>query len=247
MLTVAVAGIGVSGADPAHVAALSAKGVPIGAASGPSSLLPPTERRRAGPLIRTAVEVAERACIAAGLDPAELATVFASSMSEASNFHAICESLSAADPFVSPTRFTNSVHNAASGYWHIAAKCRAAGTSLAAGETTFVAGLVEAAAQCVDSGRPVLLVACDTHLPEPLHSKRPRPGAFAVAFVLCPAGGGRNMTIRLADDEPSSFCEDAGLEALRSTVPAARALPLLFALATPGSVTIDGVSIEVAP
>ena len=74
---------------------------------------------------------------------------------------------------VSPTRFTNSVHNAAAGCWHIAVASRASSTSLCAFDGSFGAGLIEAATSVHLSGQPVLLVASDSPYPEPLNSVRP--------------------------------------------------------------------------
>jgi hypothetical protein len=134
---------------------------------------------------------------------------------------------------VSPTRFTNSVHNAPAGYWHIAAASRAPSTSLAAFDASFQAGLLEAAVQCQAAQAPVLLVACDVPYPEPLHAVRPVADTFAVALLLAPAAavGSRSLAIELTAEMAATACGDAGLEDLRLTIPAARALPLLEALA----------------
>jgi hypothetical protein len=69
---------------------------------------------------------------------------------------------------LSPTTFHNSVFNAPAGYWSIAAHAPAASTTICAGEGSFAAGLLEAAAQAVGPGARVLLVACDH--PFPAHS-----------------------------------------------------------------------------
>ena len=103
--------------------------------------LPAAERRRAGAAIKVAMAVADEAVAAAGVDPQFLATVFTASNGEGANCHNLCETLASADRSVSPTRFTNSVHNAAAGYWHIAVASRAASTSLCGFDTSFGAGL----------------------------------------------------------------------------------------------------------
>jgi hypothetical protein len=161
----------------------------------------------------------------------------------------LCEQLADPSRLVSPTRFTNSVHNAAAGYWHIAVASQAASTSVCAFDASFTAGLIEAAIQLVDLGQPLLLVASDTPYPEPLNGKRPMPDSLGVALLLAPAGfaAGRptaaqqsvtcpvtRLRISLrpaAEAGPASPCVDAGLEALRLAIPAARGLPLLAALA----------------
>jgi hypothetical protein len=185
--------------------------------------------------------VADEAVAASGLDAATLATVFAASGGEGSNCHALCESLAAPERPVSPTRFTNSVHNAPAGYWHIAVASRAPSTSLSAYDDSFAAGLLEAAAQVVSTMRPVLLVAGDVPYPEPLHRLRPLPHPFGVALVLAPARASAEaplarvaITLGAGAGVPASRCDHPSLDALRRAVPAARALPLLEAVAGGG-------------
>jgi hypothetical protein len=207
----------------------------------PPARLPPTERRRAGTVVKAALVVADQAVAMSGLDAASLPTVFTSSTGDPVNCHLLCEALAAPERMVSPTRFTNSVHNAAAGYWHIAVSGRAPSTSLAAFDASFAAGLLEAAVQAVVNGRPVLLVAADVPYPQPLHAKRPLPDTLAVALVLAPsrdlgpaAGGGvSRLGLQVVDLPPAgpTPCLGEGLEALRHAIPAARALPLLQALA----------------
>ena len=205
----------------------------------PPQRLPPTERRRAGPVVKLSLVAADQAVAAAGLQAAALATlatVFTSSSGEPSNCHALCESLAAPERLVSPTRFTNSVHNAPGGYWHIAVQGMAPSTSLAAHDASFGAGLLEAMSQVAATGAPVLLVAADVPYPAPLHAKRPTPDAFGVALLLGPAdalgpGPGLALELQAEAEAPATSCGHAGLDGLRLGVPAARALPLLQALA----------------
>ncbi|MDO9073185.1 MAG: beta-ketoacyl synthase chain length factor [Rubrivivax sp.] len=202
--------------------------------------LPATERRRAGPVVKASIVVADQAVAAAGLDAAELATVFASSSGEPTNCHALCAALAAPERLVSPTRFTNSVHNAPGGYWHIAVQSQQPSTSLAAFDASFGAGLLEAAALCATRQTPVLLVVCDVPFPEPLHAKRPLSDTFGLALVLVP---GQRLSLTLEAETASTTCDHAALEAVRSSIPAARALPLLQALAmgAPAAVHIEGM------
>ncbi len=196
--------------------------------------LPAAERRRAGNVIKASIAVADEALAASGLDASALPTVFTSSTGDPLNCHLLCEALATAERMVSPTRFTNSVHNAAAGYWHIAAQSRQPSTSLAAFDASFAAGLLEAAVQVHSTNAPVLLVACDVPYPEPLHALRPVEDVMAVALVLAPASSyGRALRIETArGDAPITRCADAAFEALRIGIPAARALPLLHALAS---------------
>ncbi len=254
MLHVKVSGIGLLGpglADWASGQALLQDArlwQPAATAVPAPGRLPPTERRRAGLVVKASIVVADQALSASGLDAANLATVFSSSTGDPSNCHLLCEALAAPERLVSPTRFTNSVHNAPAGYWHIAAQSRAASTSLAAFDASFAAGLLEAAVQCVATGEPVLLVACDVPYPEPLHAVRPVTDVFAVALLLCPASAdGRWLAMQTtpaAAARVTTPCAHEGLEAVRRGIPAARVLPLLLALADrhAADVVIEGLS-----
>lgn len=249
-MMVQLLGVGLLGpglADWAQGAALLRQGYVSAPTAVPApQLLPATERRRAGTVVKASIVVADAAVAAAGLQAALLPTVFTSSTGDPTNCHLLCEALAQPERLVSPTRFTNSVHNAAAGYWHIALHSRAPSTSLAAHDASFAAGLLEAAVQCLAAQTPVLLVACDVPYPEPLHTLRPLADVFAVALVLGPvaasgagsgfdAGAGPLLELQaigsgLADDD-STGCTEPALEALRRGIPAARALPLLVALA----------------
>jgi hypothetical protein len=149
------------------------------------------------------------------------------------------------------------VHNAPSGYWGIATGAMQAADSLAAFDASFGAGLIEATARlAAEPSQPVLLIAYDAPYPEPLHATRPIPDAFAVALVLSSperSGRGAQVTLETSRDTPTLLA-DARLEAVRSRIPAARALPLLLMLAREeaGYASIeylDGTSLalEVAP
>ncbi|MEO8805703.1 MAG: beta-ketoacyl synthase chain length factor [Burkholderiaceae bacterium] len=201
----------------------------------PPARLPPAERRRAGSAVKLAMAVADEAVARAGADPQQLATVFSASSGEGSNCHILCETLASDNPMVSPTRFTNSVHNAAAGYWHIAVASRAASTSLGAFDASFGAGLIEAATSVALSGAPILLVASDTPYPEPLHTARPLPDNFGLALVLSATRSARSLASLRIELTPGrgapTACGDVSLEALRCAIPAACGLPLLQALA----------------
>jgi len=240
-LKVWVQGIGLLG--PGLASWTSAQDVLRGVqayASAPAVLpsparLPPAERRRAGAAVKLALAVADEAVAQAQVDPSTLATVFTSSSGEGINCHALCETLALPAPMVSPTRFTNSVHNAAAGCWHIAVASHASSTSLCAFDGSFGAGLIEAATSVCLSGQPMLLVASDSPYPEPLHATRALPDHFGVALLLTSEPGPEpvaELAITLdASASEASSCDDPSLEALRDAIPAARALPLLSALA----------------
>ncbi len=235
--------------------------------------LPPAERRRLGRVVRLAVGVGLQASSNAGVDPAALPSVFASSGGDGHNCHEICESLSLEEKLISPTRFHNSVHNAAAGYWSIATGSKAASNALCAFDASFGAGLLEAVTLVVVDRTRVLLVAYDAPYPAPLFTKRPIPEAFGVGLVLAPAssrsrsagagsmsappeaGGAPLARLNVSfSDAPADRMASNELEDLRASIPAARSLPLLqqLALGKPGLVHIDyldggTLAVEVEP
>jgi hypothetical protein len=199
----------------------------------PPALLPPAERRRASRLVKAALGVGLEAVNHAGADAATLATVFVSSAGDGHNCHALCETLASEDRAVSPTRFHNSVHNAAAGYWGIATGAMAPSQVLCAYDAGFAAGLLEAAVQAVSAGTPILLVSYDAEYPEPIFAKRSVPDAGGVALLLSPARGPKSLAaLKVSHDgTPLTPMADAALEQLRTDIPAMRALPMLQLIA----------------
>ena len=195
--------------------------------------LPSAERRRTGASVRLALAVGLEATTNAATDPAALPALFTSSGGDGANCHEICEALAGSERALSPTRFHNSVHNAPSGYWGIATGALAASNALCAFDASFGAGLLEALAQVQVEHTAVLLIAYDANYPAPLFGVRPIPDAFGVALVLAPDAAATclaHLTVALSR-APAARLEEPALEALRGTIPAARSLPLLAALA----------------
>jgi len=222
--------------------------------------LPPAERRRAGAMVKLTLAIGLEALQAAGLDPAQVPSVFTSSGGDGLNCHEMCMALASPEKFISPTRFHNSVHNAASGYWGIATGSMAASSVLCAYDGSFAAGLLEAVTLAVVEATPVLLLAYDNDYPEPLRSARPVPDTFGVALLLAPQRSARSLArCALHGDtcltgDPADQLTDPVLEPLRRSIPAARSLPLLRAVATrqTGRVVLDyldglQLALELAP
>lgn len=205
----------------------------------PPEGLPPAERRRTGPAVKLALATGREAIAASGRDAATLPTVFSASGADGHNYHAICEALASDDPLLSPTRFHNSVHNAPAGYWGIATGAMTPSNVMCAHDASFGAGLLEALCQAATQRGPCVLIAYDTDYPDPLRHKRPIPDTFGLALVLSPEQGPHSLA-RLAlelvpaEQAPADRMADPLLETLRAAVPAARALPLLQALAAGG-------------
>ena len=238
-LTAYIGGIGVLGPGLAdwHEAAAVLSGTkpysPAATLLTAPALLPPTERRRAGRVVKLALSVALEASSRAKTDPAGLASVFSSSGGDGHNCHELCQALALPEREVSPTRFSNSVHNAAAGYWSIATGAKLESNVICAFDASFCAGLLEALTQVVVDGQSLLLVAYDTEYPEPIHSKRPIPDAFGAALVLTPDRrplSAARIEVALGGERPDTMA-DSRLEGLRLSIPAARCLPLLSRLA----------------
>ena len=220
------------------------------------AVLPAAERRRASRLVKVALGVGLEAVNHAGADAATLPTVFCSSSGDGHNCHALCETLASDDRAVSPTRFHNSVHNAAAGYWGIATGAMAPSQVLCAFDAGFAAGLLEAATQVASAQTPVLLVVYDAEYPEPIFAKRPVPDAGGIALLLTPTRGRASLAAAKVSlgGTASQSLPDTALEKLRTDIPAMRGLPVLQAVASGRSETVRldylaplSLEVEVSP
>lgn len=201
-----------------------------------ASVLPANEQRRSSESVRWAVHVAQEAMQQAGADAREVATVFASSDGETAVLDRLCAGLATPQRVISPTLFHHSVHNAAAGYWGIATGSQQSSTALCCYDSSFCAGMLEAATYAYMEQRPVLLVAYDLPFPPPLYAARPLRGRFAAALMLTGAPSPQHLArldLTLSHDvaEQATSMADIRLEALRNGNPAARSLPLLSAIA----------------
>ncbi len=197
MLTARIEGIGLLGPGltgwPAGQLVLSGQQPyqPQQTVLPPPALLPAAERRRSSAIVKLALAIGLEAVAAAGLDAAELPSVFSSSGGDGETCHLLCEMLASDDRQISPTRFHNSVHNVAAGYWSIATGAMTASSALSGFDASFGAGLLEALTQVVVDERRTILLAYDAPYPEPLHSARPIADAFGIALVLAPQRSAR--------------------------------------------------------
>jgi len=195
------------------------------------------ERRRAPATVKMALQVATEACDMAHVNASDLPCVFASSHGDTEISDYMCAELAQPQPALSPTRFHNSVHNAASGYWTIATHCMQPSNAITAGEHSFGAGLLEAAVLLQDAPH-TLLVAYDMATPAMLLPLCPIPQAFAVALVLSGEAGSQSL-MKLYCSPSSNNVQHTNsasqlaveLLTLMTVNPAARSLPLLHAAA----------------
>ena len=234
-LTAIVTGIGfwVDGLPSWDAARAYANGgaLPEGSPARPSpALLAPNERRRAPETVAVALEVAQAACAAAGVDPATLPSVFASTHGDLAITDYMCETLAGTPSDISPIRFHNSVHNAAAGYWTIGTGCLRPATALSAHGATFAQGLLEALSQLATGDAAVLLVAYDTAARGPLGGQARSEGLLGGALVLAREGAGMRLSATLADGTPPAG--DGVLARHAAANAMAPMLPLFDALAT---------------
>ncbi|MBA3696917.1 MAG: beta-ketoacyl synthase chain length factor [Methylotenera sp.] len=221
-----------------------------------SEQLPAAERRRASDIVKLTLATSLEAMSEAGLQGENLPSVFSFSNGDGINCHTICEMLASEDREISPTRFHNSVHNAAAGYWSIATQTMATSSVLCAFDASFGAGLLDALTQVIVDNTRCILMASDTPYPEPMFSKRPIPDNCSIALVFAPQQSARSVAqiqVSVTDEKAVRFT-DAGLEALRIAIPSARGLTLLQMIARQesGRVVLDylhniRLAIEVQP
>ena len=202
-------------------------------------LLPANERRRITSYIKLALHVADEA----NLPNEALAAVFASSNGDFYITDHICNTLTMDPKHISPTQFHNSVHNAPSGYWAIAAKSPAASTSISTGDSTFTSGLIEAVTQVLCNQEDVLYVAYDfPAITPPLDKCSDMTEPFGTAFVLSLNKDENSFgTIKLDitnSKKEKSHCNNTSLNSLQDANPIAESLPLLEALCSKSTATL---------
>ncbi|WP_460760227.1 beta-ketoacyl synthase chain length factor [Lysobacter fragariae] len=195
-------------------------------------LLAPNERRRAPETVAVALDVALAACAAAGRDPHTLPSVFASMHGDLAITDYMCATLAAEPRAISPTRFHNSVHNAAAGYWTIGAGAMQPATAMSAFDATFAMGLVEAVTQLDSGADAVLLVAYDSTSAGPLAVVSRSEGLLGAALVLSRHAreGATSLQFEFADGTPENNDGALGHRAAGNAM--APMLPLFDALAS---------------
>lgn len=212
------------GAPPAEASALPK-----------TTLLSPRERRRAPASVRLSFAAAEQACTAADIPPADLEAVFCSGMGDLEITDYMCRILAENPEMLSPTRFHNSVHNAASGYWSIGAGAHGDVTAISGWRDSATAGVIEALSRVHAGRKPVLLVVYDDVARGPMLDLWASEHAFCSALVMAPAGSDRAMA-RLSIETVAGGADDwpqlpAVLAGRIDDNAAARMLPLLARIA----------------
>ena len=240
-LTASIEGIGfwASGIPSWQAARDFAAGgaLPADAPRRPSpQLLAPNERRRAPETVAVALEVALAACAAAGRDPGDLPSVFASTHGDLAITDYMCATLAGDPRAISPTKFHNSVHNAAAGYWTIGSGCMRGATAISAHDASFAQGLVEALAQLADGAEAIVLAAYDNEAVGPLEAMSRSRGLLGGALALARHGDGLRLRATLIDGEAVATHGALARHAAGNAM--APMLPLFDALALGGDVAL---------
>ena len=143
----------------------------------------------------------------------------------------MCSTLVGDPRSISPTRFHNSVHNAAAGYWTIGAGCTQATTAISAYDATFAEGLLEALVQLHAGQAAVLLVGYDGAAMGPLLPISNSEGLLGAALVLSrdAKAGASRITVDVV--EGAAPTQAGALSRLAGGNASAPMLPLFDALA----------------
>ena len=129
------------------------------------------------------------------VDATKLPSVFTSMHGDLAITDYMCATLNEDPRAISPTKFHNSVHNAAAGYWTIGVGCTRPATALSSGHASFALGLLEALMQLGTGDDAVLLAAYDSQATGPLASISSSAGLLGGALVL--AGQADDAVARL--------------------------------------------------
>lgn len=186
-------------------------------------------------------EVIEQACTAAELDVRTVPTFYGSSLGEIETMVMLLRMLYEEEGKLSPNRFKNSVHNAASGLLSIATANTAFSTAIAAGERSFEATLIEAWAYLHVEGGGAVVAVGDDRPPEPLDQLGGH-GALAVGIALSvdPPSAGPRVSIANLRRAPSTIEGSARVPEDLRTNCASAALELVHAVLArhPGVVSL---------
>lgn len=159
--------------------------------------LPLAARRRMSRLIAMTVR-ATRSALSNGSDggghPFAGTLIHASANGEINTIGSIIEALTDVEPRISPTAFSNSVHNAAPGYWSILAKNTSATTTLSLGDVSFEAGMFEAWTRLNAAEHDVVVTAGDEAIDrvpwaDPGHATVDLCGALRIESIQGPGLG----------------------------------------------------------
>ncbi|NOX28266.1 MAG: beta-ketoacyl synthase chain length factor [Gammaproteobacteria bacterium] len=206
----------------------------IGQRTPKPDIIPANERRRSPLAVRMAVETSWQACQAANIDPKQLNCVFVSSLGDTQLSDYICSTLASEHKQLSPTKFHNSVHNAAAGYWSISTGCMKSTNSLAGFNESVSLTLLEAMSQCVVEHCSTLITFYDVPSSKILGDIYPNDEAFSASLIITPNDkkeDGLNLNAEVIETVSSwpNMQFPAPLQACYEHSPTARILAILDA------------------
>ncbi|MDC0361736.1 beta-ketoacyl synthase chain length factor [Halioglobus sp.] len=206
----------------------------IETASPRPEIIPANERRRAPLPVKIAIEASTQALNMSGLDPASVACVFGSGLGDTEITDYMCRAVNAQAPKLSPTKFHNSVHNAAAGYWTISTKCMKSANSIAGYTNTVGLCLLEGISICLTDSAPVLITVFDAAASNTYRELFDCQDSFAAAILISPEDMISNkpdiatLSIRSSNTEHvTPALANSKLDTLCDTNPAAKMLLLL--------------------
>jgi Beta-ketoacyl synthase, N-terminal domain len=159
----------------------------------PAASVPAMQRRRLSKLSRMAVQLALDCS-----DGTEVGyTIFGSRHGEVVRTRGMLAAIAERET-LSPTQFSQSVHNTSSGLFAILTQDHGPATSIAAGAATFAACWTEAVAELTaHPGRKVLLVCADEVLPEAYATSLPETQCDQAVALLLEAADGDDLAVRM--------------------------------------------------
>lgn len=197
-------------------------------------VIPANERRRSPLPVKIAVETSWQALQQAQVSAADVACVFGSGLGDTEITDYMCRVLTTDLKQLSPTKFHNSVHNAAAGYWTISTHCMKSANSVAAYHETAALCLLEGISQAVYQDDYMLITLFDTQAHSVYSDIFSCRQDFAAAILLSPRieqNALADLSISLQEGTcalPPISC--AHLQTLYETNPAAKILKLLETL-----------------
>jgi hypothetical protein len=208
--------------------------------AGPKpQIIPANERRRAPLPVRLAVESSWQASQMANINPKDLSCVFVSGFGDTQLTDYMCSVLASDSKELSPTKFHNSVHNAAAGYWTISTGCQQAANSIAGFKHSVALTLMEGMLQCVEENKPILLAFFDAPVSAVLTDILGQGNSFSCALVIVPDNyySGYDYLKKIKATIKYHSCEWPSLAAQNNALiqyyinnPSARILPFLEVL-----------------
>jgi hypothetical protein len=149
-------------------------------------IIPANERRRAPLLVKMAIATSCQAIAASSLAPQSVACVFGSGLGDNDITDYLCKVLVTELKQISPTKFHNSVHNTAAGYWTISTECMESANSIAAYQHTAGMVMLEAVSQCLIQQQPVLITLYDMEVCFALKDVFPCTQNICLSLLIAP-------------------------------------------------------------